>query len=179
MIYEDRPFSCRAYPMERAVARTGDESQRTVLYFIAEDPYCKGHKESREWTIKEWIEDQKIQLYNDMNDLWVDIDTLFRANPWGPQGIDNPAFKMAFMACFNVDEFKKFVFESTFLSRFNVHQDRVSQLRESDVELMKFGFDWIKFFLTGKGPRNDDPIKRWLRLNEGSESFSSNRQLHG
>jgi len=159
MIYEDRPFSCRAYPMERAVARTGDESQRTVLYFIAEDPYCKGHKESREWTIKEWIEDQKIQLYNDMNDLWVDIDTLFRANPWGPQGIDNPAFKMAFMACFNVDEFKKFVFESTFLSRFNVHQDRVSQLRESDVELMKFGFDWIKFFLTGKGPLMMTPSK--------------------
>ena len=163
MIYEDRPFSCRAYPMERAVARTGDEIERTVLYFIAEDAYCKGHKESREWTIKEWIEDQQIQLYNDINDLWVDIDTLFRANPWGPKGIDNPAFKMAFMACFNVDEFKKFVFESTFLSRFNVHRDRVSQLRESDVELMKFGFDWIKFFLTGKGPlmmtpSKDDPI---------------------
>ncbi|MDH3881210.1 MAG: YkgJ family cysteine cluster protein, partial [Desulfobacteraceae bacterium] len=82
---------------------------------------------------------------------------------WGTQGIDNPAFKMAFMACFNVDEFKKFVFESTFLSRFNVHRDRVSQMQESDVELMKFGFDWIKFFLTGKGPfmmtpSKDDPI---------------------
>jgi hypothetical protein len=59
---------------------------------------------------------------------------------------------MAFMACFNVDEFKKFVFKSTFLSRFNVHQDKVNQLRESDVELMKFGFDWVKFFLTGKSP---------------------------
>ena len=151
-MYEDRPFSCRAYPLERAVARTGDDAKRAVLYFVAEDSYCKGHKEPREWTIKEWIEDQKLQLYNDMNDLWVDIDTLFRANPWGPQGIDNPAFKMAFMACFNVDEFKKFVFESTFLSRFNVPQDKIDRLRKSDVELMKFGFDWIKFFLTGKGP---------------------------
>lgn len=162
-IYQDRPFSCRAYPLERAVARTGDETERAVLYFIAEDFYCKGHKESREWTIKEWIEDQKIQLYNEMNDLWVDIDTLFRANPWGPQRMDNPAYKMAFMASFNVDEFKKFVFESTFLSRFNVNPDRVSQLRESDVELMKFGFDWIKFFLTGKGllmmtPQKDGPV---------------------
>ncbi len=152
MIYEDRPFSCRAYPLERAVARSGGETERTVLYFIAEDSYCKGHNESRKWTIKEWIKDQQIQLYNNMNDLWVDIDTLFRANPWGPKGIDNPALRMAFMACFNIDEFKKFVFESTFLSRFNVHQDRVCQLRESDVELMKFGFDWITFFLTGKGP---------------------------
>lgn len=159
MIYEDRPFSCRAYPLERAVARTGDEAERTVLYFIAEDSYCKGHKESHEWTIKEWIEDQQLQLYNDMNDLWVDIDTLFRANPWGPQGLDNPALRMAFMASFNVDEFKKFIFESTFLSRFNVHQDRIGRLRVSDVELMKFGFDWIKFFLTGTGPLMPIPSK--------------------
>lgn len=157
-IYEDRPFSCRAYPLERAVARIGDDAKRAVLYFVAEDSYCKGHEEPREWTIKEWIEDQKLQLYNDMNDLWVDIDTLFRANPWGPQGIDNPAFKMAFMACFNVDEFKKFVFESTFLSRFNVPQDKIDRLRKSDVELMTFGFDWIKFFLTGKGPLRSDHL---------------------
>ena len=152
MIYEDRPFSCRAYPLERAVARTGNENERTVLFFIAEDAYCMGHKEFREWTISGWIEDQKIKLYNDMNDLWVDIDTIFRTNPWGPQGMESPALKMAFMACFNVDEFKKFIFESTFLSRFSVSRDKIDRLKESDVELMTFGFDWVKFFLTGKGP---------------------------
>jgi hypothetical protein len=151
MIYEDRPFSCRAYPIERAVARTGDENGRTVLFFIAEDPYCMGHKELREWRINGWIEDQEIQLFDDMNDLWVDIDTIFRANPWGSHGIDSPALKMAFMACFNVDEFRKFIFESTFLTRFAVSQDRIDRLKESDVELMTFGFDWVKFFLTGKG----------------------------
>jgi hypothetical protein len=58
---------------------------------------------------------------------------------------------MAFMACFNVDEFRKFIFESTFLTRFAVSQDRIDRLKESDVELMTFGFDWVKFFLTGKG----------------------------
>ena len=151
-IYEDRPFSCRAYPLERAVARTGEKTERSVLYLIAGDSYCKGHKESREWTVVEWIEDQQIQLYNDMNDLWVNIDTLFRANPWGPQGLESPALRMAFMASFNVDGFKKFVFESTFLSRFNVDQNRVARPGDSDLELMKFGFDWIKFFLTGNGP---------------------------
>jgi len=151
-IYEDRPFSCRAYPLEHAVARTGDENKRQVCYFITNHPYCLGHKESREWTVREWIEDQQIQLYNDMNDLWVDIDSIFRRNPWGPQGFKSPGLKMAFMACFNIDEFKTFIFESTFLSRFNVPQVRIEKLMESDVELMKFGFDWIKFFLTGTGP---------------------------
>ena len=87
-----------------------------------------------------------------MNDLWVDIDTIFRGNPWGPEGLDSPALKMAFMACFNGDEFKTFIFESTFLSRFDVPRETADKLKESDVELMKFGFDWVKFFLTGTGP---------------------------
>ena len=155
-IYDDRPFSCRAYPLERAVARTGEDGH-TVIYFITNHFYCLGHKEYREWTVREWIEDQQIQMYNDMNNLWVDIDTIFRSNPWGSQGIDSPALKMAFMTCFNVDEFKKFIFESTFLSRFDISQKRINHLMESDIELMKFGFDWIKFFLTGTGPLTLDP----------------------
>jgi len=151
-VYEDRPFSCRAYPLERAVARSGDSEKRAVLFFLACHEHCLGHKEPREWSVNEWIKDQQIQIFNDMNDLWVDVDTLFRGNPWGPQGIDGSAFKMAFMACFNIDKFKTFVFESTFLSRFDVSPERIDKLTASDVELMKFGFDWIKLFLTGAGP---------------------------
>ena len=158
-IYEDRPFSCRAYPLERAVSRSGDENKRTVIFFIAEDPYCMGHKESRHWTTATWVEDQALELYNDMNDLWVDIDTLFRTNPWGDQGMDSPALKMAFMACFNIDEFKKFIFESTFLTRFHVPRDKIDRLKASDIELMSFGFDWIKYFLAGKGPFRPGPSK--------------------
>jgi uncharacterized protein len=151
-IYEDRPFSCRSYPLERAVARIGVGETRAVRYFIADHAHCLGGLSSREWTIHEWMEDQQFLRYNEMNDCWVDMDTLFRSNPWGSQGIENPALKMAFMACFNVDTFKTFIFESTFLSRFDVPQDRLKRLTDSDEELLIFGFDWIKFFLAGTGP---------------------------
>jgi len=151
-IYEDRPFSCRAYPLERAVSRVGDEKSPVTIYFISNHSYCLGHQETRPWTVKEWLEDQQVRLFNDMNDLWVPMDTLFRKNPWGPQGINSPTLKMAFMAGFNVDKFKTFIFESTFLARLDVAPERMEQLAASDVELMKFGFDWIRFFLTGTGP---------------------------
>lgn len=158
-IYEDRPFSCRAYPLERAVARGEENNKREVLYFIAVHSYCRGHEESQTWTVKEWIENQQIKLFNDMNDLWVDIDTIFRKNPWGPRGIESPALKMAFMACFNVDGFKSFIFQSSFLSRFNIPEKRIKKLSDSDVELLKFGFEWVKLFLTGTGDLsfNHDP----------------------
>ncbi|MBW2647790.1 MAG: YkgJ family cysteine cluster protein [Deltaproteobacteria bacterium] len=150
-IYEDRPSSCRTYPLERAVARDGDEKVRNVFYFIANHPYCLGHKEPRDWTVKEWRDDQEVELYDKINDLWVDVDTIFRGNPWGSEGINSPKLKMALMACFNVDEFKTFLFQTTFLSRFDVPEERIEQIKESDVELMQLGFDWVRFFLTGTG----------------------------
>ena len=97
--------------------------------------------ESREWTVREWTEDQQLQQYDEMNDLWVDMDTIFRRNPWGDKGINSPALKMAFLACFNVDKLKEFIFDSSFLSRFDVPEERKEKIMESDVELMKFGFD--------------------------------------
>ena len=93
---------------------------------------------------------------NEMNDLGVEIDSIFRANPWGDQGIDSPALKMAFMACFNVDMFKKFIFASSFLSRFDLARERIENLKRSDVELMRFGFDWIWL----KGSQSYDELQR-------------------
>jgi hypothetical protein len=59
---------------------------------------------------------------------------------------------MAFMACFNVVKMRSFVFESTFLSRFEMPPERIEQCKGSDVEIMKLGFDWVKLFHTGTGP---------------------------
>ncbi|MBW2182051.1 MAG: YkgJ family cysteine cluster protein [Deltaproteobacteria bacterium] len=151
-VYENRPFSCRAYPLERAVARNEYENNKLACYFIATHSYCQGHGESREWTAKQWEDDQNIHMYNQMNDLWVEIDTIFRKNPWGQEGTEGKTLKMVFMACFNVDKMRSFVFESTFLSRFELSPDRIEQCKDSDVEMMKLGFDWVKYFLAGNGP---------------------------
>ena len=151
-VYEDRPFSCRAYPLERAVARFGESEKREIRYAIAKHSHCLGHVEKRTWTIREWIDNQKLDPYNEMNDLWVDMDTLFRSNPWGERGLESPALKMSFMACFNIDKLRDFVFNSSFLSRFDVDHERLEKIQTDDAALMIFGFDWVRFFLTGKGP---------------------------
>jgi len=50
------------------------------------------------------------------------------------------------MAAYNVDTFRRFVFDSSFLSRFSVPDDRLKAVRESDTELLRLGFDWIRRF---------------------------------
>lgn len=151
-IYEDRPFSCRFYPLERAVARADAPFGPGVVYFVARHDYCLGHGESRQWTAAEWVDNQQVETYNQMNDHWVDVDTIFRNNPWGEKGVQSPALQMAFMACFNVDRFRKFVLGSSFLQRFDLPRERVDRLMASDEELMLFGFEWVRFFLTNEGP---------------------------
>jgi Fe-S-cluster containining protein len=151
-VYEDRPFSCRAYPMERGVSPEDCAGNRDILHFIAIHSYCKGHGEAKKWTVQSWIDNQEILPFIEMNDLWADMDLIFRTNPWGEQGLDTKAFKMAFMASYNMDTFKDFLFNSSFLKRFSLSEERKTDILNSDTALLKLGFHWITFFLTGKGP---------------------------
>ena len=151
-IYPDRPYSCRAYPLERAVARKPADGARTAYYGIARHSYCLGHAENKSWTPAGWASDQDLAAFEAWNDHWVDIDSIFRSNPWGEKGIQSPALQMAFMACYNMDKFRRFVCESSFLSRFSVPPARVEAIRGSDEALMLLGFDWVRRMLRNEGP---------------------------
>ncbi len=151
-IYPDRPYACRAYPLERAVARRSGRGQRTAYYGIARHGYCQGHGQGRRWTVDAWSTDQDLGAFETFNDHWVDIDSIFRTNPWGPNGLQSPALPMAFMACYNMDKFRRFVFDSSFLTRFSVPAARVEAIRTSDESLLLFGFDWVRLMLRGQGP---------------------------
>ena len=56
---------------------------------------------------------------------------------------------MAFMAAYNVDRFREFVFESSFLKRFKIKPELAAKVRQDDVRLMLLGFDWIELFVWG------------------------------
>jgi Fe-S-cluster containining protein len=149
-IYEDRPSSCRTYPLERGVSRAKDSGGREDFYFLKRATHCLGHGEQRPWSVDDWILDQQIQPYNEMNDLWVDLDSIFRTDSWGKGPEGEKKFRMAFMACFNVDGFRDFVFKSSFLTRFSISAQRIDGMKTDDVEMMRFGFEWVQFFATGK-----------------------------
>ena len=150
-VYEDRPYSCRAYPLEPAV--TGMEGGHIQFsYYVAKHGYCLGHRADREWTAKQWMQDQGMENYNTVNAHWARVDALLRRNPFGDRGIDSPALKMVYMAAYHLDTFRRFVFESSFLSRFAVPEDRLEKARTDNTELLRLGFDWILRFLGGQGP---------------------------
>ena len=93
-----------------------------------------------------------MEAYHEVNARWAQIDSLFRQNPFGKKPLENPALKMAFMASYNMDTFRRFVFDSSFLDRYGIAPQRVEAVRESDTALLLLGFDWILRFIGGQGP---------------------------
>lgn len=150
-VYQDRPYSCRAYPLEPAMS--GDDKHGiTISASLVRHGHCKGHDLGEEWTADQWMEDQGMAVYNKNNGAWARVASLLCSpNTFGPKGADNPAMNMAYMASYNMDTFRRFVFESSFLKRFSVPKKRLKLVKHDDVALMRLGFDWILQFLGGMG----------------------------
>jgi len=150
-IYIDRPFSCRAYPLERITDRKGKPGARNVTYQLVKHPWCMGHEEPKQWVLQDWIQDQDIALYNEMNDYWIDVDSILRSNPWGSQSIHVAFFRLIFTACYNCDNFSHAIHD-VLLKYFDILEDKLAKAESSDIEMMKFGFECVQCFFTGKGP---------------------------
>jgi len=149
-VYADRPSACRTYPLERAVDRYSPLGRLKEYYFLTNHSYCCGHKENTAWTVREWIRDQKLLEYNEANDLWAEMDTLFSGNPWQGEGVAGPKQQLAFMVCYNVDGFRQFVKETALLEQFKLDKARKRIIARDDESLLAFGFDWLKLILGGK-----------------------------
>ena len=80
---------------------------------------------------------------------WARLKLLFQRDPWGFEGPEGPKAKMAFMAAYNIDRFRDFVFQSSFLKRYKIKSAILKKLKADDVQLLKFGFEWVKVFVWG------------------------------
>ncbi len=147
-IYEDRPEACRLYPVGRASAMVDREINAREKYFIVGESHCLGFNEKREWTLEEWLSHEGVKEYKAMNDQWLGIMTSQKS--LGPKAHITRKHQMFFMASYNLDKFREFLFGSRFFDHFEVSEDLRKGLGEDDVALMKFGFDWLRFSLFGE-----------------------------
>ncbi len=152
-VYPDRPHTCRLYPLEQGVSFDAKSGERRLVHFFRPFDFCKGPSETDSWTPERWSDDQGAKTYNEMTVLWSELKRLFRQNPWGKAGLSSPKGKMAFMAAYNLERFRDFVFNSSFLKRYAVSPDAAGRIRNDDVQLLKFAFEWIKYLVWGiSGP---------------------------
>ena len=148
-VYPDRPDTCRTFPVEHGLLFKGRSTAPESVSFFRPPDFCMGQHEKQTWTLSGWADDQEAAIYNRMTAKWAAVKALFANTPWGAGGINGPKGKMAFMAAYNIDRFREFVFQSSFLKRYRVKKALVKKLRASDRELLLFGFEWIRYFVWG------------------------------
>jgi len=150
MIYSDRPTACRYYPVGMANFHEGAQENQAAeaFYFVVKEPHCKGFEEDKTWTIKEWREDQGVDLRDKMNKGWMEI--VMRRKSFGYQAtLSEQAKRMFFMASTDLDQFRSFIFDSSFLDTYDVDQETLDKIREDDVELMLFSYKLLASMLFG------------------------------
>jgi uncharacterized protein len=148
-VYTDRPDACRTFPLEQGILFETGRPQGETICFLRPPDFCLGPIAPDLWTQRSWEKDQQAETYHRMTANWAELKRLFLVNPWGPSGMENPKAKMAFMATYNVDPFREFVFGSSFMKRYYVASAVLKKIKKSDSELMMFGFCWLKHFVWG------------------------------
>lgn len=147
-VYADRPDTCRNFPVEHGLIYQEGRRPEPVYFFRPPD-FCLGRHEETQWTTETWETDQEAERYREMTRRWSDVKRLFERDPWQGEGPYGARGKMAFMAAYNVDRFREFVFDSSFLKRFRLKKKILEKARRGDRTLMLLGFDWIKHFVFG------------------------------
>ncbi len=139
-VYADRPWPCRMYPL--------DINDDGTFGFITDESCCLGLQVDQRIRICDWLVEQGVPVYDEMNSLLSQLTAPLQAEELD---IDNPKItRMTFMAMYNLDKFRDFILKSTFLDRFDVDGIRLEKIKRNDVELLKFGIDWIKFGVFGQ-----------------------------
>jgi Fe-S-cluster containining protein len=145
-IYEDRPANCRYYPIGQGTLKKSVDEKIVdeEFFFFVKEGHCKGFEESQEWTVASWREDQGVDRYDLLNREWKSI--LLLRNVPGLE-LDGKKLAMFYMANYDMDRFRRFIFQSKFLDHFEVDEASREKMRTDDVELMLFGFKFLKYIL--------------------------------
>lgn len=147
-VYEDRPATCRYYPLGMVSMKMKDMEGKDDFFFLVKEDHCQGHCDGKTQNVGEFRAEQGVDDYERVNRGWVDI--LMKMASWkvmgGPMGkAPTPQTKkMFFMATTDVDTFRRFVLETRFLQTYQIDDEAVELIKTDDEALLLLGQDWLK-----------------------------------
>jgi len=150
IVYEDRPTTCRYYPLGVASLSHKEDIDEADFYFFVNEPHCLGFEEEKIWSIRDWRQDQGVDIHDEINAQWTDLIVRKRSFPANIK-LSEQGKQMFFLASYNIDKFRKFVFESSFLKRYPIDTETLEKIKTDEIQLLKFGLRWLKQVLFDKG----------------------------
>ena len=150
-VYAYRPSSCRIYPLARAITRSRETGQVKEHFALLKEPHCLGHGQDKLQSVREWISDQELVVYNEFNDMLMDI--IAQKNLKGTEPLDMKSQLAFHMALYDLDRFRVQVFEKGLLDEkgpddigldnAGLGSDLIEQARDDDIALLRVGHGWV------------------------------------
>ena len=103
-VYENRPGSCRMYPLARMLRRARNDGSLTESYALIREAHCRGFEQGPPMTAKQWIADQGLQPYNELNDAMIDVISVKQQYRPGP--VKGDLGEKLFAALYDIDAWK-------------------------------------------------------------------------
>jgi hypothetical protein len=103
-VYENRPGSCRMYPLARMLRRSRQTAQLAESYVLICEPHCRGFDQGHPVTVRQWIRDQGLVPYNQGNDAMIGVIAVKQQHFPGP--VKGELGEKLFMSLYDLDAFR-------------------------------------------------------------------------
>lgn len=138
LVYQERPWACRMAPVD--IQGGGQYG------FIFDRNKCHGLKEGKEWTVAEWMRNQGVDEYEEIEKLFKEIPLRLRNTSLMVQEPEVGA--LFFNISYDLDRFKEMIKAKDWQERHGVAPEVVEQIMSDDLELLQFGFRWLTKYVS-------------------------------
>ncbi len=147
-VYDSRPGPCRAYPVGRA-ASIAEDGSNIAFHVLLSEPHCQGSGGSTQFTAKEWMSDQELDLYNEFNDDFMGL----LQHPKIREGfsLSKEQIQMFTLSLYNLDEFRSYVSSDKFSLKYSLNKNELQRINSDDSALLRYAVRWLKKELFGSG----------------------------
>ena len=111
------------------------------------EPHCHGFDELKTQTVRQWIDNQGITIYNEINDKLMHIISL--KNRMMPGPLDIKTRHLFYTTLYDLDNFRSQFTKSATQNRFKVDALTIERAMDDDVALLELGMRWIEEVLFG------------------------------
>jgi len=134
-VYENRPSSCRIYPLLRVLSRSRQTGELTARYMLLQEAHCNGFENGGQQTVRQWIDQQGLLSYNDMNDTMMELIAMKNQRLSGP--LPRHAMDFFYTALYDMDRFRRWLLEGR-LPVFAAETDLPAPEQVTDEQLLRF-----------------------------------------
>lgn len=146
-VYDDRPASCRMYPLARAISRSRQTGEVTEYFAMIKEPHCMGFEKKTGQTVRQWLKAQDVDRYNQENDKLMELISL--KNMILPGKLEGVLSDKFYLALYDLDEFRAQIIENKLLKDLTIPEDLLEKIKTDDEVLLNFGIKWVKYMLFG------------------------------